>query len=152
MGSGKTTLARQLSAHLNIPHHELDCIVRYRTPTGRVKRTPEEQQDEIHRIDCADGHWIFEGVNRPSYRFLFEMADIILFLDTSIWGRRWRIFRRSIRQQLKIEHCEYESDWELLWMMLRWSKEFEQEKPEFTRMLAPYHTKTIRLTSSKFIR
>lgn len=39
VGSGKTTLARTLSSHLNIPFYELDNVVWKRFQSGDVRRS-----------------------------------------------------------------------------------------------------------------
>lgn len=47
VASGKTTLAKRLSKKINIPWYELDNIVYLQTPSGRYKRTADEQVDVI---------------------------------------------------------------------------------------------------------
>jgi hypothetical protein len=61
-----------------VPWYELDSIVYHQTPTGRYKRTAEEQSDVIKEID-NNGAWIFEGTDRESYQCLYQMADTIIF-------------------------------------------------------------------------
>lgn len=43
VASGKTTLARKISKEFNIPHYEKDNVVWKRTPSGDVKRIPQER-------------------------------------------------------------------------------------------------------------
>jgi adenylate kinase family enzyme len=149
VASGKTTLAKRLSKQLNIPWYELDSIVHHQTGEGRYKRTPEEQQAVIGDIDRSGGGWIFEGVDRSSYRCLYEMADTIIVLDPPLWKRRYRIFARYVKQQLGIEHCSYKSDMKMLRMMYRWTRDFERRRPEFEARLQPYEGKIVRLSDSK---
>ncbi|MBD3917280.1 hypothetical protein H8B09_00820 [Paenibacillus sp. PR3] len=148
VASGKTTMARQLSEQLNIPWHELDNVVHHQTVEGRIKRTPEEQQAVIADIDRSGG-WIFEGVDRSSYRCLYEMADTIIVLDPPLWKRKYRIFARYIKQQLGIEKCSYKSDWNMLRNMYRWTRDFEQSREEFDSRLRPYHSKIVRIKDSR---
>ena len=140
VGSGKTTLAKELAAKYGVPWYELDLVVYVKTATERYKRTPDEQVAEIERIDNA-GDWIMEGVVRESQRCLFDMADQVIFLDTPAYVRNFRILRRFIRQQLGIEYCEYKSDLKMLKMMYGWSRKFERDREEFLMKLQPYEEK-----------
>ncbi|GMK39806.1 DNA topology modulation protein [Paenibacillus sp. CCS19] len=151
VASGKTTMARQLSRQLNVPWHELDNIVYHQTDEGRIKRTPKEQQEVIEDIDRGGG-WIFEGVDRTSYRCLYEMADTIIVLDPPLWKRRYRIFVRYVKQQLGIEQCGYKSDLKMLRMMYRWTNEFERNRADFEMRLTPYREKLVRIADLKELR
>lgn len=148
VASGKTTLAKQLSKQLNIPWYELDSVVHHRTANGRNKRTSEEQQEAIREIDRS-GDWIFEGVERASYRCLYEMADTIIVLDPPLWKRRYRILTRYVKQQLGIEKCHYKSDWKMLRMMYRWTREFEHSRDEFEVRLEPYQGKIVWIADAR---
>ncbi|ADL50849.1 hypothetical protein [Clostridium cellulovorans] len=147
VASGKTTLARRVSQELNIPHHELDCIVWNETDAGRFKRTPEEQVEVIEDIDRI-GAWIIEGTYRSSCHCLFDMADKIIFLDTPLWKRRYRILSRFIKQQLGIEKCHYKSNLEMLRAMYKWTSDFEKDRPEFENRLKPYMDKVVIIKDS----
>ncbi|BBH20443.1 DNA topology modulation protein [Paenibacillus baekrokdamisoli] len=147
VASGKTTLAKQLSNSLNIPCYELDSIVHPQTNEGRKSRTPEEQVSVIEEID-RNGQWIFEGTNRESYRCLFDMADIILFLDPPLWKRKMRIFTRFLKQNLGIEKCNYKSDFMMLKMMYKWTREFEKNRMDFEDRIINFEDKLIRLTDN----
>lgn len=95
VAAGKSTLARQISKKINIPCYELDSIVWHETVKGRYKRTPEQQAEVINEIDNACD-WIIEGTYRESCHQLFNMADKIVFLDTPLYKRKYRIFLRFI--------------------------------------------------------
>ena len=140
VASGKTTLAKKLSKKLNIPHYELDCIVHHKTETERYKRTPEQQIEVIRRID-SEGDWIIEGTHRKSCNCLLDMADKIIFFDTSLWKRKYRILLRYIKQQLRVEKCHYKSDFKMLKSMYKWTKEFEDNRENFEKMLKQYENK-----------
>lgn len=148
VASGKTTLAKQLSETLKIPWYELDRIVHHRTETGRYKRTADEQIEVIKDID-SHGVWIFEGTDRPSYRCLFEMADVILFLDTPLWKRRIRILTRFLKQNLGIEKCNYKPDITMLKMMYKWTRDFEDNRVDFESRLQLHKEKVIRVYDSR---
>lgn len=143
VASGKTTLARKLSNERHIPHYELDCIVHAKTDCGRYKRTPKEQVEEIIRIDRL-GDWIIEGTYRQSCHCLLDMSDEIIFLDPPLWLRKYRIITRFIKQKLHIEPCHYKSNFHMLKMMFKWTKDFETNREQFEKMLAQYKPKLLR--------
>lgn len=148
VASGKTTLAKNLSKELNITYYELDCIVHHKTETERYKRTPEQQLEVIKNID-SKGDWIIEGTYRESCHYLFDMADKIIFLDTPLLKRKYRIFLRYIKQQLKIEKCHYKSDFKMLRLMYKWTNDFELNRTEFVKMLKIYKNKLSIITNVK---
>jgi adenylate kinase family enzyme len=145
VGSGKSTLAQRLSLQRDLPWYELDCIVHVQTVEGRMKRTPDEQTRLIGEID-RQGPWIFEGVDRESYRCLYEMADTILFLDPPLWKRRLRIVKRYFKQQLGMEQSHYRSDLAMLRMMFKWTKDFERNRDMLEAKLNLHEHKVIRLS------
>jgi len=147
VASGKTTLARRLSERLNIPWYELDRIVYHRIGNARYKRTPEEQYEVIQEID-RQGAWIFEGTDRSSYRFLFEMADTVIFLDTPLWKRKIRIVTRFLKQNLGLEPCDYKPNLHMLKMMFKWTRDFEAGREAFEARLRLCQDKLIRLYDS----
>jgi adenylate kinase family enzyme len=147
VASGKTTLAKNLSKELNITYYELDCIVHYKTETKRYKRTPEQQLEVIKDID-SNSDWIIEGTYRESCHCLFDMADKIIFLDTPLWKRKYRILLRYIKQQFGIEKCHYKSDFKMLKLMYRWTKDFERNRMEFEEMLKQYENKLTIITNA----
>ena len=55
VASGKTTLARKISKEFNIPHYEKDNVVWKRTPSGDVKRTPQERDAYFNDIISKRG-------------------------------------------------------------------------------------------------
>lgn len=147
VASGKTTLAKRLSQKVDVPWYELDSIVHHKTPTGRYKRSAEEQVEVIKEID-RKGTWIFEGTDRDSYQCLYQMADTIIFLDTPLWKRRVRILTRFLKQRLGIEKCHYKPDIMMLKMMYKWTSDFEQSRNDFEAKLKIYNAKVIRLRDS----
>jgi len=148
VASGKTTLAKRLSIQFNIPCYELDSIVWHKTEKKRYKRTPEQQLEIINNID-NEGNWIIEGTYRESCHCLFDIADKIIFLDTPLWKRKYRILLRYVKQKLGIEKCNYNSDLRMLKSMYKWTKDFEHHRVEFEKMLNQYKNKLIITTNVK---
>jgi adenylate kinase family enzyme len=127
-------LAKKLSEQFNIPAYELDCIVYNESGETRYKRTPDEQVEVIKEID-KQSHWIIESTYGKSCHVLFKLADVILYLDTPLWLRKFRIFKRYIKQQLHIEKSQYKSDFCMLKLMYKWTRDFEENRQEFENML-----------------
>ena len=50
VGSGKTTLAKELSLKLNIPYYEIDNVVWIRRKSGDIRRTDEEREEYLNAI------------------------------------------------------------------------------------------------------
>ncbi|GMK46288.1 MULTISPECIES: hypothetical protein [Paenibacillus] len=148
VASGKTTLAKQLSEQLRIPWYELDAIVHHRIESGRTKRTAEEQLEIIMDID-RNGSWILEGTDRDSYQFLYQMAEKIIFVDTPLKVRRWRIVSRFLKQKLGLEPCHYKPDLHMLRMMFKWTNDFERNKTAFEAKLQEHGDKVVRCSETK---
>lgn len=148
VASGKTTLAGKMSKSLGIPHYELDSIVYMETGNGQYKRTPEQQVEEIHRIDQV-GDWIIEGTYRVNNHCLLDLADKVVFLDPPLWKRKIRIVTRFCRQRLGLEVCHYRPNLHMLKMMYRWTNEFEKNRLGFEERLNGYRVKLILTLDNK---
>lgn len=148
VASGKTTLARKLSEELKIPFYEGDCIAYGFAGEERYKRTDEEQAQKIYDIN-KKGEWIIEGTYRKSQEFVYDMADIIIFLDTPLFVRKCRIITRFIKQKLGWEKCHYKPTLDMLKMMFHWTKEFEKNRKSHEERLKKYKDKLIWIHSVK---
>ena len=147
IGSGKTTLAKVLSKQLNIPYYELDNVVRKRLKTGDIKRTDQERDEYLISI-ISSNHWIVEGVHHKWVSPCFESADIIIFLDTNLSTRRFRIIKRYIKQKMGIEKSNYKPTFKILQTLYKYNTEFDtKSKPEIFDMLSPYKNKLVIIKS-----
>lgn len=142
VASGKTTYAKELSRRKGFPFVELDAVVYQNIDSVRIKRTPEEQVEIIYEMN-AKGSWIAEGVYRPSYHLLLDMADVIIWMDPPLWKRKYRILSRHVKQVIGVEECAYVPDFEMLRNMYKWTKQFEGKRDELDRILQPYLEKLI---------
>jgi len=88
-GAGKTTLAHELAAALNLPVFGLDKIV---WQAGWVK-TPSDIRSAKEAALIAKSEWIIEGVSQS----VREAADIVIFLDVS----RRTAFLRCVKRNWK---------------------------------------------------
>ncbi|MDN3954657.1 DNA topology modulation protein FlaR [Sporolactobacillus laevolacticus] len=127
VGSGKTTLARNLSSEWGIPAFELDNLVWERHPDGDRRRNPEERDANLARIIEKEA-WIIEGAHYHAWVDpVMRQADLIIFLDTPSFVRRYRIVTRFIRQMIGYEKANYKPSFEMLLDMFRWTAQFNRE-------------------------
>lgn len=98
-GSGKTTLARKLSKELKVPHIDLDDEL-YPIPMG--EKIPIHKRPAVVKRIARRRGWIVEGIySAPWVEELFENADQIIFLDTSLLLSLFRITKRYLRHVIK---------------------------------------------------
>ncbi|GGA14295.1 DNA topology modulation protein [Paenibacillus marchantiophytorum] len=152
VGSGKTTLARNLSNKLSIPHYELDNVVWKKHKPRDIKRT-EEERDKLLRTIVHSNTWIIEGAHYNEWVFQsFHNADVIIFLDTDNSKRKYRIIRRFILQLLRIEKSNYKPTFEIFRNMFIWNNNFESRvKPKVINKLGQYSSKSITLKDTNEI-
>jgi hypothetical protein len=93
------------------------------------------------------GKWIFEGTDRGSYQYLYDMADRIIFLDPPLRKRKLRIILRFMKQKLGIEKCHYKPTLAMLREMFKWTDDFEKNRDEFEAKLLLYWEKVITINS-----
>lgn len=142
VGSGKTTLAKELSIKLELPYYELDNIVWLRKENGDIRRTEEEREKLLHEIVQTD-KWIIEGVHNEDWvNSSFRQAEIIIFLDTNYFIRIFRIIKRFIKQKLGFETAHYQPTLKIFFKMFQWNKQFEEvSKPLFLEKYQEYQEK-----------
>lgn len=149
VGSGKTTLAKQLSRKLNIPYYEIDNIIFERQSSGDCRRSDEEIVKRIEEISKTET-WILEGTSTKEWVInSFKNADSIIFLDTSYFIRVKRILFRYVKQVLKVEKANYKPTFSMLINMFKWNHKFNKvNKTEFHKLTQEYKNK-VRIYPSK---
>ena len=153
VGSGKTTLAKELSLQLQIPYYELDNVVWERSDKGERRRTEVEREVFLQSLVETD-KWIIEGVHNEKWvSTSFEKAEVIIFLDTNYSIRTYRIIKRFIKQKLQIEKAHYQPTFTIFFKMFKWNKQFESiGKPNFWENYHHLHQKiTIMKKNNKVI-
>lgn len=91
-GSGKTTLARELAAALNVPHVELDAL--YFGPD--FSTVPLSVLRERTSVAITGDRWVTDG-NKSSVRdIVWPRADTIIWLDYPLAISLWRLGRRAL--------------------------------------------------------
>ena len=149
VGSGKTTLARRLSAKMDLVHYELDNVVWKRCETGDVRRSERERHHHLQKILQSDA-WIIEGVHYEWVKQSFKEADVIILLNPHYAIRTFRIIRRFILQKLGLEKSNYKPTFAMLWKMFAWNRHFETvSKSEIVSILSEYNGKLMILKNSK---
>ncbi len=127
VGSGKTTLAREISSKLGIPYYELDNVVWIRDESGDIRRTDQERETCLNSIIQSES-WITEGVHTADWASpCFHRADLIVFLDTKYSIRVYRIGKRFFKQKLRIEESNYKPTREIFIKMFKWNRDFEKK-------------------------
>jgi adenylate kinase family enzyme len=153
VGSGKTTLAKELSSKLHIPYYELDNVVWIRDETGDIRRTEQEREEYLNSIIKSES-WIIEGIHNEDWvRNCFQRADLIIFLDTNYSVRTYRIIKRFLKQKLRLEKSNYKPTFEIFLKMFKWNRYFEElGKVNFFNKYANHKDKIEVVKSTKSIK
>ena len=152
VGSGKTTLAKELSSKLNIPYHELDNVVWRRNNSGDIRRTEGEREEYLNTIIQTET-WIIEGVHNEEWvANSFRHAELIVFLDTKYSIRTYRIIRRFLLQKLGLEKSNYKPTMRMFFKMFKWNRYFEDVgKPNFFNSFSIYSEKVVIVNKKRLI-
>ena len=97
-GAGKTTLARQLAAHLRLPHVELDAL--HHGPNWRAASASELRAALEATLDDEQG-WVVDGNYDSKLGSLaLDRAELIVWLDLPLQLKLVRLVRRTSRRLL----------------------------------------------------
>jgi energy-coupling factor transporter ATP-binding protein EcfA2 len=91
-GSGKTTLARELAAALDVPHVELDAL--YFGPD--FSTAPLSVLRERTSAAIAGDRWVTDGNKRAVRDLVWPRADTIIWLDYPLAVSFWRLGKRAL--------------------------------------------------------
>lgn len=91
VGAGKTTLAKQLSKKLGIPHVEVDHI--FWLPNW--KQRPVEERIKIAKEKLSGDKWIVCGNHSWLKEIMWDRADTVIWLDYSFWRCLFRVLKRA---------------------------------------------------------
>ncbi|WP_400241518.1 DNA topology modulation protein FlaR [Niallia sp. JL1B1071] len=152
VGSGKTTLAKELSIKLQLPYYELDNVVWLRKDNGDIRRSEKEREKFLYAIVQTD-KWIIEGVHSEDWvSSSYLEADIIIFLDTNYFIRTLRIIKRFIKQKVGLEKAHYQPTFKIFFKMFQWNKHFEEVgKPNFFKKYQKYQEKVFMVKDIKVV-
>ena len=95
-GSGKTTLARELSHLLGAPHVELDAL------HWEPNWTPAETDVFRRRVsEALEGErWVVDGGYSKVRDLIWPIATDIVSLDYGLALKTWRLFWRTLRRSI----------------------------------------------------
>ncbi|MGN7478551.1 DNA topology modulation protein FlaR [Solibacillus silvestris] len=153
VGSGKTTLAKEISSRLDIPHYELDNVVWIRHKSGDIRRTEQEREEYLNSILQSDS-WIIEGTHNEEWvSNCFHSAEVIFFLDTKYSIRTYRIIKRFLKQKLRLEKANYKPTVEIFFKMFKWNRYFEEVgKVNFFNKYGIHKDKIKVINNAKYIK
>lgn len=104
-GSGKSFLAKRISALKHLPHFELDDIMRFKKYTEKLpmeQRTHKLHQTILQKYD----KWVIEWLALDRADECYKKADLVIVFNVPSWVVAWRIFRRYVRNVLRWDFTE----------------------------------------------
>ncbi len=132
-GSGKTTLAKQLSKKYKIAYFELDVLV-FDDEHDHKRRTDEAIEKEFKKI-LKKKNWIVEDVGRTRFQQALEESNRIYYLKTSKFLIFVRIIKRWNRQRKGFKNYNYPPTFGQLWDMLKIANSyFKKEKQKLNKL------------------
>ncbi|MBD2165820.1 adenylate kinase [Calothrix membranacea FACHB-236] len=138
-GSGKTTLAKQISLRRNIPHIELDYL--HWEPNW--VEVPNHVMRERVSQSLSGNSWVVDGNYSIVRDIVWGTADTVVWLDYSWWVVMSRILRRTMsRVVTKQEVCNgnretwqttFSGDSIILWALKTYDKKRKEYPQLFTK-------------------
>lgn len=152
-GSGKTTTARELSQHLEIPHIELDALYWEENWTS----VPDEIFKERVASAVQADRWIIDGNYSRVRDLVWGRADTVIYLDYCFGRVFWQLLMRTFRRSLQNEElwsanrehlgkAFFSKDSILLWMLTTYHRRRRQYR-ELFRQAHYSHLKIVHLKS-----
>lgn len=141
VGSGKSTLSRNLSKKYNIDYYELDVIA-YDDANNHIRRTPEDIEKRFNNILKKDT-WIIEDVGRTEFLKGREQCDIIYYIKISKPENLKRVITRWIKQRLGQEKYNYPPTFKQLIDMVKLTFTYFKKEKEKIKSLDLYKEKVI---------
>jgi len=153
-GSGKTTLATQISERLKIPHVELDAL------HWEPNWTEAPLCIFRVRVECAltGSAWVIDGNYGAARDIIWSRADTIIWVDYALslilWRLAWRTLRRiATREELWNGNREH---WDALFgrdSLIAWARnthpKHRRDYPILLRRVEYAHLSVIHLCSPR---
>jgi adenylate kinase family enzyme len=155
-GSGKTTLARQLSQHFDLPHIELDALYWGPNWTEASIDVFRKRVQEALQGDC----WVIDGNYSKVRDIVWPRADTLIWLDYPLVLILWRLFLRAVRRITMRENLWNSGNYEtwrgqffsreslFLWA-LKTYRRHQSEYPQLLRQPAYSHLLVVHLQSPR---
>lgn len=142
-GSGKTSLALELSNKYRIPHYDLDDLQWDNESNSYGNKRDQNERDALLAEILKQNDWIIEGVYYAWCRQCFEDADKIYFLNVPRKTYRSRIIQRFIRRKFGLEKGKKET-LKSVRELLRWADKYQNENLiEIRKLLVQYADKVV---------
>ncbi len=140
-GSGKTYLAKKLSAELGVRHIDLDELQWDNNSESYGVKRDSRERDKMLEDVLKSEDWIIEGVYYAWCQQCFADADKIYVLSAPRYKFRYRIIRRFLRRKLGIESGKKET-LKSLSGLLKWADKYQKVNlVEIRKLLGPYADK-----------
>ena len=155
--SGKSTLAEELARRFDLNYIELDALnwePHWQAAPREVFRARVEKAARAER-------WVAAGNYHVVRDLLWPKAEMLIWLDYSIWRVLWQLTRRSLRRWWTRELL-WGTNYEPIWIHFKlWStdslyhwlfKSYWRMKREYTQLLSSpehRHLKLLRFTHPK---
>lgn len=121
-GTGKTTLANNLSKIYNIPATHIDGI--HHLPNWQPRDKTE--RDEMILNIANQEKWIIDGTYKATLKARLEKADLIIWLDFSTFNQIKGIMERYLKnkgvEKTEIPGCKEKMDKEFFTYVLKYNK------------------------------
>lgn len=151
-GTGKTYLAKRLSAKFNIPHFDLDDLFWDNASSQYGVKMPVEKRNKMLNDILRKRDWIIEGVYYDWLDESFKEADTIILLDIPKSVYRFRIIRRFLKRKFEVERAKQETITSLI-NLLKWTDKFQNKNlPQIYAKLNNYAEKTLVLHSKRDVK
>lgn len=98
-GSGKTTLARQLSRLFDVPHIELDSL---NWEANWTAAPTDVFRQRVHNALEGDT-WVVDGNYTAVRDLVWPGATVLVWLNYPLRVLLWRLLRRTLRRTLRKE-------------------------------------------------
>jgi len=122
-GTGKTTLAKELSNIYKLPVTHIDGI--HHLENWKIR--DKQERDKIILEIAKKNKWIIEGTYKSTLRDRLERADLIIWLDYSTFSQLKGVIKRYLsnkgREKEEIPGCKEQLNLTFLKYVSKYNKE-----------------------------
>lgn len=122
-GTGKTTLAKELSNIYHLPVTHIDGI--HHLENWKIR--DKEERDKIILEIVEKERWIMEGTYRSTLRHRLERADLTIWLDyptiMQLKGVMKRYIKNRGKEKEEIPGCREQMNFKFLNIVLKYNKQ-----------------------------
>lgn len=122
-GTGKSTLAKNLSETLKLPVYHLDAI----DHLENWKTRDSKERDNIILNKIEEPKWVMDGTYKGTLEERIKKSDMIIFLNYSTLARLRGIFSRYFKlkgkERPEIPGCKEKMEIKFIKFTINWDKE-----------------------------